>query len=129
MPVVIRRIVDARFRNYTRSLAIRGPGEHRSKLCEKWLAANAGVSLNTSDQWIADVGFTVRLDATRWPHPSPRNVMESWIASNSNSISSEYGAIRLRQGLSKRDTTPGNQAVATSGKDTSLCCQLVGTVF
>ena len=62
MPVIIRRTVSQRFEKYAEIASNSWDLRTEIEALEEWLIANAR-SLDTSFEWIADVGFTVRLDA------------------------------------------------------------------
>ncbi len=92
MPVVIRKIVKDRFeKNYidvgTDSWDLRTQIE----ALEAWMAKNSD-QLDPASRWIADVGFTVRLDATGGGPPISRELMKMCVASNLEIWLSEYGA-------------------------------------
>jgi hypothetical protein len=91
MPVIIRRVVDDRFKNYMELAADSWDLRTQIEALEEWLTANAN-DLNPSDQWVADVGFTVRLDALGGGPPISRTLMEMCVASNLEIYLSEYGA-------------------------------------
>ena len=93
MPVVIRRVVDDRFENYSEIAP--GSWDLRTQIeaLEEWLSTNPD-ELDPSNQWVADVGFTVRLDATGGGPPISRKLMEMCVTSNLEIYLSEYGAAR-----------------------------------
>ena len=91
MPVVIRRIVDDRFKNHTEIAGDSWDLRTQIEALEEWLVANPN-ELDPSNQWVADVGFTVRLDATGGGPPITRKLMEMCVGSNLEIYLSEYGA-------------------------------------
>ena len=91
MPVVIRRIVDDRLKNHTEIAEESWDLRTQIETLEEWLTANPD-ELDPSNQWVADVGFTVRLDATGGGPPITRKLMELCVASNLEIYLSEYGA-------------------------------------
>ena len=91
MPVVIRRIVDDRFKNHTEIAADSWDLRTQIEALEEWLSANLN-ALDPSNQWIADVGFTARLDANGGGPPITRKLMEMCVGSNLEIYLSEYGA-------------------------------------
>ena len=74
MPVVVRRIVDDRFKNYTEIAGNSWDLRTQIEALEEWLVVNPN-ELDPSNQWVADVGFTVRLDATGGGSPITRKRM------------------------------------------------------
>jgi len=93
MPVVIRCVVDDRFKNHTEVAADSWDLRTQIEALEEWLSANSN-ELDPSNQWVADVGFTVRSDATGGGPPISRKLMEMCVSSNLEIYLSEYGAER-----------------------------------
>ena len=91
MPVVIRRIVGDGFRNHTELAEDSWDLRTQIETLEAWLATNP-IESDASTQWVADVGFTVRLDATGGGPPVTRRLMEMCVAANLEIYLSEYGA-------------------------------------
>ncbi len=91
MPVVIRRIVEDRYENYADVAADSWDLRTQIEALEEWLSANPG-ELEPSNQWVADVGFAVRLNANGGGPPITRKLMEMCVASNLDIYLSEYGA-------------------------------------
>ena len=91
MPVVIRRIVGDRFKNHAEIAGDSWDLRTQIEALEEWLAANPN-ELAPSDQWVADVGFTVRFSATGGGPPITRRLMEMCLSSNLDIYLSEYGA-------------------------------------
>ena len=60
---------------------------------ERWLTMHVN-ELDASSRWVADVGFTVRLDATGGGPPISRELMDMCVAANLEIYLSEYGAAR-----------------------------------
>ena len=81
MPVIIRKIVDDRAKNYTEVAAESWDLRTQIEALEAWLSETRN-RLDPSEQWIADVGFTVRLNATGGGPPLSRNLMQLCIESN-----------------------------------------------
>lgn len=91
MPVIIRRTVNQRFEKYAEIASNSWDLRTEIEALEEWLIANAR-SLDTSFEWIADVGFTVRLDATGGGPPLTKRLMRACLDSNLEIFLSEYGA-------------------------------------
>ena len=91
MPVIIRRIVDDRFKNHAEIAGESWDLRTQIEALEEWLAANPG-EFDPSNQWVADVGFTVRPNATGGGPPITRKLMAMCVASNLEIYLSEYGA-------------------------------------
>lgn len=91
MPVVIRRVVGDRFKNYTEIGADSWDLRTQIDVLEEWMGANPN-ELDPASQWVADVGFTVRFDATGGGPPISRKLMKMCAASNLEIYLSEYGA-------------------------------------
>jgi hypothetical protein len=91
MPVIIRRILGDRFKNHTEIAADSWDLRTQIEALEQWLSTNPN-ALDPSKQWVADVGFTVRLDATGGGPPITRKLMEMCVTSNVEIYLSEYGA-------------------------------------
>ena len=91
MPVIIRKIVDDSTVNYVEVAT--GSWDLRTQIeaFETWLSESPG-RLDPSNQWIADVGFTVRLEALGGGPPITRNLMEMCVESNIEIYLSEYGS-------------------------------------
>ena len=90
MPVIIRRIVDDRFKNFAE---VNDSWDLRTQVeaLEEWMDKNAE-SLAISSKWVADIGFAVRLDATGGGPPISLKLMQSCVARNLEIYLSEYGA-------------------------------------
>jgi hypothetical protein len=91
MPVVIRRVVGDRFENHTEIAGDAWDLRTQIEALEEWLSAHP-IELDRSNQWVADVGFTVRLDATGGGPPISLNLMKMCVDSNLEIYLSEYGA-------------------------------------
>lgn len=91
MPIIIRRIVDDRFKNHTEIAGDSWDLRTQIEALEEWLSANPN-ELDPSSPWVADVGFAVRLDATGGGPPITRKLMEMCVGSNLEIYLSEYGA-------------------------------------
>ena len=63
MPVVIRRIVDDRFKNFAEVAPYSWDLRTQIEALEEWMVEN-GQKLNLESRWVADVGFAARLDAS-----------------------------------------------------------------
>ena len=91
MPVVIRQIVEDGTKNHSDVAADSWDLRTQIEALEEWLSDSPG-QLDPSYRWIADVGFTVRMDATGGGPPISRKLMEMSVASNLEIWLSEYGA-------------------------------------
>ena len=91
MPVVIRKIVEDRVENHADVATDSWDLRTQIEALEEWLSANPA-HLDPSSQWIADVGFTVRFDATGGGPPISCRLMKMCVASNLDIWLSEYGA-------------------------------------
>jgi hypothetical protein len=91
MPVIIRRIINDRFEYHTEIAADSWDLRTQIDALEEWLIANPN-GLAPSNQWVGDVGFTVRVDATGGGPPITRRLMEMCLRSNLEIYLSEYGA-------------------------------------
>jgi hypothetical protein len=91
MPVIIRRVVDDHFKNFTEIAGDSWDLRTQIEALEEWLSVHPH-ELSPSNQWVADVGFTVRLDALGGGPPISRKLMEMCVASNLEIYLSEYGA-------------------------------------
>ena len=91
MPVIIRRIIDDGFKNHAEVAAGEWDLRKQIEALEQWLLAH-GSELDTLSQWVADVGFTVRPNATGGGPPIGRKLMQMCVASNLEIYLSEYGA-------------------------------------
>ena len=91
MPVIIRQIVEDRFQNHSDIAARSWDLRTQIEALEEWLEANPE-ALDPSSRWVADVGFTVRLDATGGGPPITRKLMQMCVSSNLEIYLSEYGA-------------------------------------
>ena len=91
MPVVIRQIVKDRFENYADVGTDSWDLRTQIEALEAWLVENSG-QLDPASQWVADVGFTVRLHATGGGPPISRKLMEMCVAANLEIWLSECGA-------------------------------------
>ncbi len=90
MSTIIRRAAGKKYENHTR---VSDSWDLRTQIeaLEEWMCAN-GTSLDPSSEWVADVGFTVRLTALGGGPPLSRKLMELCIAQNLEIFLSEYGA-------------------------------------
>jgi hypothetical protein len=91
MPVVIRRILKDRFKNHTEIAHDSWDLRTQIQALEEWLTVHPH-ELDPSNEWVADIGFTVRLDATGGGPPISRKLMEMCVGSNLEIYLSEYGA-------------------------------------
>lgn len=91
MPVIIRRIVAQRFKNHAEVAPDCWDLRTQIEALEEWMVVNGG-SLDTNYEWVADVGFTVRLDATGGGPPLTKRLMQACVDANLEIYLSEYGA-------------------------------------
>ena len=91
MPTIIRRIIDDRLENYADVASDSWDLRTQIEALEQWLIDHPN-ELDSSQRWIADVGFTVRLEATGGGPPITRKLMKLCVESNLEIYLSEYGA-------------------------------------
>lgn len=91
MPVIIRRVIDDRFKNHTEISGESWDLRTQIEALEEWLTANPD-ELDSASRWVADVGFTVRPDATGGGPPISCKLMQMCVASSLEIYLSEYGA-------------------------------------
>jgi hypothetical protein len=90
MPCIIRRVVGERFENHAEI----APGEWKLRpqieALEQWLSQHRD-QLPAGHQWVADVGFTARRDATGGGPPISLDLMRMCLEANMEIYLSEYG--------------------------------------
>ena len=89
MPVVIRRIVNNRFENHSEVAADSWDLRTQIEALEEWMNVN-GRSLDPNHEWVADVGFILRLDATGGGPPLTKKLMRACLDANLEIYLSEY---------------------------------------
>lgn len=90
MPVVIRRIIDQRFHNFVEIEADSWDLRTQIESLEEWMA-NHSDSLDKRYNWVADIGFTSRMDATGGGPPLTIHLMTACVNANLEIYLSEYG--------------------------------------
>ena len=92
MPVVIRRIVNNRFENHSEVAADSWDLRTQIEALEEWMNVN-GRSLDPNHEWVADVGFVLRADATGGGPPLTKKLMHACLNTNLEIYLSEYGVV------------------------------------
>ncbi|MFN9419036.1 MAG: hypothetical protein ACK578_16305 [Pirellula sp.] len=90
MPVVIRKIVDQRFHNFVEIEADSWDLRTQIESLENWMAKHSD-SLDNRFNWVADIGFTSRADATGGGPPLTIRLMTACVNANLEIYLSEYG--------------------------------------
>jgi hypothetical protein len=90
MPVVIRKMVDQRFHNFVEIEADSWDLRTQIESLEEWMAKH-GDSLDNRFNWVADIGFTSRMDATGGGPPLTVRLMTACVNANLEIYLSEYG--------------------------------------
>ena len=88
MPVAIRQIVGKSFTHHTDLAGDSWDLREQMETLQEWMSNN---TLDPSSEWIADIGFTTRLNATGGGPAINRELMQLCLASNLEIFLSEYG--------------------------------------
>ena len=87
----IRKVVDGESTNYHLLASESWDLREQFKILESWLIEVDGI-LEDADSWIADIGFTIRLDATGGGPILSSSLMRLCLQNNVEIYLSEYGA-------------------------------------
>lgn len=90
MPCVIRRIVGDGLENHVELAGEEWRLREQVEALEGWMEDHAG-ELDSTQRWIADIGFCARPDATGGGPPITRRLMELCLRANLEIHLSEYG--------------------------------------
>lgn len=93
MPIIIRRLANQQCESHAEVAPDSWDLRTQIEALEEWMSVNGG-SLDASSSWIADVGFTMRLDATGGGPPITKRLMRACVAANMEIFLSEYGGER-----------------------------------
>lgn len=93
MPVILRRIHHQKFMNHTEIAGDSWDLRTQIEALEEWMITH-GRTLDTQYEWVADVGFTTRTDATGGGPPITKRLMSECIKANLEIYLSEYGSHR-----------------------------------
>ena len=89
MTTVIRRVVGDRFENHVELATDSWDLRTQIETLEEWLFSSKQ-DLDPQNQWVADVGFCVRPDATGGGPPLTRKLMKKCLELNLEIYLSEY---------------------------------------
>ena len=92
MPVVIRRIVNNRFENHGEVAGDNWDLRTQIEALEEWMNVN-GRNLDRTHEWVADVGFISRPNATGGGPPLTKKLMRACLDANLEIYLSEYGGV------------------------------------
>jgi hypothetical protein len=89
LPVIIRKIVGDRFENFVELAPREWKLREQVDSLEAWLKNNRD-QLDSAHQWVADIGFCVRPNASGGGPPISRDLMRMCIEANLEIYLSEY---------------------------------------
>jgi len=89
MTCIIRKIVDGHSENHAEVAVDEWRLREQVEALEVWLQEHVG-ELDPEHEWVADIGFSVRKDATGGGPPITRALMRLCLAANLEIYLSEY---------------------------------------